>query len=192
MKKKMQKRGADMDRQTVDYIESLPESRRAELIEGRVFDMAAPGRFHQEIVSDLTWSIQNYIRGKKGGCKVYPSPFAVYINNDKYNYLEPDVTVVCDRDKLDNKGCHGAPDWVIEVISPSSVWLDCVIKLEKYRISGVRLYWLINPDRRLVNVYDFENKASGVYGFDEQIPVSIYPDFGIRMDELLDDSLKKG
>ena len=104
---------------------------------------------------------------------------------DKYNYLEPDVTVVCDRDKLDNKGCHGAPDWVIEVISPSSVWLDCVIKLEKYRTSGVRLYWLINPDRRLVNVYDFENKASGVYGFDEQIPVSIYPDFGIRMDELL-------
>ena len=95
---------------TVKDIVSLPEGERAELIDGVWYDMASPTPEHQGIVSAVNTELMNHIRRNGGKCKVFPAPFAVFLNNDDRNYLEPDVTVVCDGEKIDEKGCHGAPD----------------------------------------------------------------------------------
>ena len=144
---------------TTDYIYSLPEGQRAELIDGVIYDMAQPNRLHQELVSELHYKITDYIKKNKGVCKVYPAPFAVFLNADDRNYVEPDISVICDNNKLDDKGCNGAPDWIIEIASPSTKRIDYSIKLFKYRSAGVREYWIVNPRTRIVNVYDFEKEA---------------------------------
>ena len=82
---------------------------------------------------------------KKGECEVYAAPFAVFLNKDDHNYIEPDISVICDKNKLDDRGCNGSPDWVIEITSPSDPQRDYGIKLFKYRTAGVREYWIINP-----------------------------------------------
>jgi Uma2 family endonuclease len=168
---------------TTDYIESLPEGERAELIDGVVYDMASPLRIHQEFVSIFTTVLNNYIKSNNGECKVYPAPFAVYLNKDNKNYVEPDISVICDKEKLDERGCNGAPDFIIEIISPSTKWLDYGKKMFKYRTSGVREYWIVNPDSRTVNVYDFEHddEKSDFYSFDDEITSCIYPDLTVRL-----------
>ena len=120
---------------TVADMEALPEGTRAELIDGVIYDMAAPTIAHQEIVSFLTWKIRDYIYSKNGKCKVFPSPFDVQLDKDDYTLVQPDISVICDKDKLSNgKRCVGAPDWVIEVVSPSTSDQD---------------YSLNNPARRV-------------------------------------------
>lgn len=171
---------------TTEYIESLPEGKRAELIDGHVYYMAAPSTFHQELVHQISWTIENYIRKNQGNCKVFPAPFAVYINDDKYSYLEPDISVICNPDKLDEKGCHGAPDWVIEVVSPSSRAIDYILKLFKYHAAGVREYWIVDPSSRQVITYSFdEPENAGQYLFSDDIPVSIYPGYSINLEQLV-------
>lgn len=171
---------------TIEDIYALPEGRRAELIDGRIFDMAPPNTRHQILVGKLTQKIANYIDAKDGGCKVIPAPFAVFLNQDDRNYVEPDVSVICDKNKLDEKGCQGAPDWIIEVVSPSSQQMDYGIKLFKYRTAGVREYWIVNPQTHTVNVFDFEKeKRSGQFRFDEEISVCIYDDFSLNFATLL-------
>ena len=138
---------------TTDYIFSLPEGQRAELIDGVVYDMAPPNRLHQELVSELHYKITDYIKKNNGACKVFPSPFAVFLNADDKTYVEPDISVICDKSKLDDRGCVGAPDWIIEI----------------------------------VNVYAFEKEIqNGLYSFDDEIPVAIYPGFSIRISDLLE------
>jgi Uma2 family endonuclease len=168
---------------TTDYILSLPEGKRAELIDGVVYDMSSPNPIHQEIISRLVQLLGNYIDSNNGKCKVYPSPFAVFLNKDNKTYVEPDISVICDNDKIDNCGCNGAPDFIIEVISSSTKRIDYGLKLFKYRSSGVREYWIINPYLRSVNVYDFEHDddKSDCYTFDEEIASCIYPEFKIRL-----------
>ncbi len=159
---------------TIDDIYALPDGERAELIDGQIYMMAPPNTRHQVIVGELYATIRNYIKSKSGSCKPYVSPFAVFLNEDNKNYVEPDLTVVCSPDKVDEKGCHGAPDWVIEVVSPATQSKDYGIKLFKYRMAGVREYWIINPLKGIVNVYDFENESgTGLYSFDDEIPVCI-------------------
>ncbi|MEI3228153.1 MAG: Uma2 family endonuclease [Lachnospiraceae bacterium] len=171
---------------TTDYIYSLPEGQRAELIDGVIYDMAQPNRLHQELVSELHYKITDYIKKNKGVCKVYPAPFAVFLNADDRNYVEPDISVICDNNKLDDKGCNGAPDWIIEIASPSTKRIDYSIKLFKYRSAGVREYWIVNPRTRIVNVYDFEKEAlTDQYCFDDDIQVCIYDDLTINIAELL-------
>lgn len=159
---------------TVKYIENLPEGERVELIDGVIYDMAAPSRTHQRIVAELFRKIADYIDKQKGECEVNVSPFAVYINDDEYNYVEPDVVVVCDSNKLDDRGCHGAPDWIIEVVSPASQRMDYELKLFKYRTAGVREYWIVDPKTETVFVHDFENNEMETYKFSDMIPVSLY------------------
>lgn len=174
------------DTYTTDYIYSLPEGQRAELIDGVVYDMAPPSRIHQELVSQFTKTIGLHIDKNKGSCKVYPSPFAVFLNEDDKTYVEPDITVVCDPNKLNDKGCIGAPDWIIEVVSPNSQSIDYFIKLFKYRNSGVREYWIVNPMRKTVQVYGFEGtEHSCQYSFDDTIKVCIYEDFEIKVSDFL-------
>ena len=107
------------------------------------------------------------------------------MNEDNRNYVEPDISIICDKNRLDDKGCNGAPDWIIEVVSPSTERVDYGIKLFKYRSAGVREYWTVNPKTRIVNVFDFEHdQKSGQYSFDDVIPVCIYEDLGICISEL--------
>ena len=166
---------------TTDDIYALPDGERAELIDGQIYYMAPPGRTHQKISGFLARVIGNYVEANKGGCEVYAAPFAVFLDKDNRNYVEPDISVICDPSKLDEKGCHGAPDWVIEIISPGSKHMDCYIKLFKYRTAGVREYWTVNPARQLVVVYNFEKETTEDYSFGEDIPVGIYEGFSIRI-----------
>ena len=140
---------------TLADIEALPEGERAELIDGEMFRMDAPLRIHQDIVMELSIEIKSYIRQNKGNCKVYAAPFAVRIKKDNRNYVEPDISIVCNHEKLDEKGCLGAPDWVIEILSPSSVKMDCERKVKLYCETGVREYWIVDPEKETVTVYDF-------------------------------------
>lgn len=171
---------------TVDYIYSLPDGQRAELIDGQIFNMAPPARTHQKLVLKLSARIDQYIASHNGSCEVYPAPFAVFLDNDDRTYVEPDISVICDKNKLDEKGCHGAPDWVIEIVSPSSVQMDYMRKLLKYNDAGVREYWIVNPIKKTAMTYIFENKwEPNQYSFDDDIPVHIYPDFSITISDLL-------
>lgn len=171
---------------TIEDIYALPDGQRAELIDGKMYMMAPPARIHQKLVSQFTKIIGNYIDEKYGDCEVYPAPFAVFLNEDDWNYVEPDISVVCDKRKLTDKGCSGAPDWIVEIISPSDPQRDYGIKLFKYRSSGVREYWIVNPKTRTVNVFDFENeRSSNQYSFDDHIPVCIYEDLSVCISELL-------
>lgn len=140
---------------TTADIEALPEGERAELIDGELFRMDAPTLTHQDLLVNLLFEIELYIRKNKGSCRVLPAPFGVYIKKDNRNYVEPDISVICDRDRLDQKGCHGAPDWVIEILSPSSMKMDCERKVKLYRDAGVREYWIVDPEKEAVSVYDF-------------------------------------
>ncbi len=121
-----------------------------------------------------------------GDCEVYPAPFAVFLSADDKNYVEPDISVICDKNKLDEYGCNGAPDWIIEIVSPSTERMDYGIKLFKYRSAGVREYWIINPVNRTVNIYDFQsNEKTGQYSFDNDIRSCIYDDLSIKIADLL-------
>ena len=174
------------DYYTIDYIYSLPEGERAELIDGVIYNMAPPNRIHQELVSQFTKVIGQYIDKNNGDCEVYPAPFAVFLNADDKNYVEPDISVICDKDKLNDKGCNGAPDWIIEIISPSTKRIDYSIKFLKYRTAGVREYWIVNPLTNTVNVFDFEkDEQSDQYSFEDDIEVCIYDDLIINVSELL-------
>ena len=168
-----------------DYY-SLPENIRAELIDGQFYYMAAPSRMHQEILSALHAAIYNYIKSSGGSCKIYPAPFAVKLSKDKDNIVEPDISVICNPDKLTDKGCTGAPDWIIEIISPSTPGHDYVRKLNLYMNAGVREYWIVNPMKSTVNLYDFEHeKGTNQYIFEDTIPVCIYENLNINIADLL-------
>ena len=171
---------------TIEDIYALPDGQRAELIDGQIYDMAPPSRIHQKISTQLVSCINHYISEHHGNCEVYAAPPAVFLNKDNKNYVEPDVSVICDPDKLDDKGCNGAPDWIIEIVSPSSQHLDYLTKLLKYRTAGVREYWIVNPLKDTIQTYSFEGEENSVqYAFDEIIPVTIYSDFKICIADLL-------
>lgn len=176
------------DEYTIEDIYALPEGVRAELINGQLYYMATPTRTHQRLVGEMHLTVANYIRAHGGKCEVYIPPFAVYPFDDDKTYLEPDLTVICDTSKLDERGCHGAPDWVVEVISPSTGSKDMGIKKSKYQAAGVKEYWLIHPEKKVVIVYLFkegEPEEAAIYSFDDTIPCSIYPDLSIRPSDLL-------
>ena len=171
---------------TIEDIYALPDGQRAELIDGQMYMMAPPRTIHQRISSALHVAIYQYIKSRSGSCEVFAAPFAVFLSRDNRNYLEPDLSIICDKDKLDDRGCNGAPDWIIEIISPSDPQRDYGIKLFKYRTAGVREYWIVNPSTRAVNVYDFEEEiGTNQYTFSDDIPVCIYEDLSINIAELL-------
>jgi Uma2 family endonuclease len=166
---------------TVDYIYALPEGERSELIDGAIYDMAPPSVHHQRIARELSADLTNYIRKNNGKCEAFFAPFAVFLNNDEYNYVELDIAVNCDKDKIDDKGCHGAPDFIIEIVSPSSRNMDYMIKLFKYRSAGVREYWIVDPDKQMVRTYNYIKNETADYPFTESIPVGIYPGFELKI-----------
>ncbi len=171
---------------TIDDIYNLPDGQRAELIDGKMYMMAPPSTMHQRILSQLLYSIADHIKKTNGSCEVFPAPFAVFLNEDDAKYLEPDISVICDPNKIDDKGCHGAPDWIIEITSPSNSGHDYVLKLNKYMAAGVREYWIVNPAKTAITVYDFtdENFIPQLYTFSDKIKVNIYDNLYIDFSEL--------
>lgn len=170
---------------TIDDIYSLPEGSRAELIDGQIYYMAPPTRNHQKILSFLHAAIYHHIAQNEGDCEVYPAPFAVFLFADDSKYLEPDISVVCDKHKLNDHGCSGAPDWIIEIVSPASRRMDYYTKLSLYRSAGVREYWVADPMKQTVLVYDMEHdSAPAIYSFADSIKANIYDDLWIDFRKL--------
>lgn len=169
---------------TIEDIYALPEGERAELIDGQIYYMSPPDTKHQRISTRLVSAIDRYIGGHKGKCEVFAAPFAVYLDEKTNTYVEPDVSVICDPDKLDDRGCKGAPDWIIEIVSPSSRRMDYYTKLFKYRTAGVREYWIVDPMKNQIMVYDFENEDTEQYTFQDSIKVGIYEDLRIDLAEM--------
>lgn len=164
---------------TIDDIYALPDGSRAELIDGQIYDMAPPSRKHQRIVGELFAAIREYINTNNGTCEVDIAPFAVFLNADDRNYVEPDISVICNPDRLTDKGCLGAPDWLIEVVSAGSRQMDYFTKLFKYQTAGVREYWIVDPEKDRVLVYDFASESTGDHTFSDSVKVGIYEDFSI-------------
>ena len=170
---------------TIDDIYTLPDGERAELIDGQIYYMAPPTTTHQRILSFLHLEIGNYIRKNKGSWEVFPAPFAVFPFADDSKYLEPDISVVCDKHKLTDHGCNGAPDFIAEIVSPSSRPMDYYTKLSLYRLAGVREYWIVDPMKQTIMVYDMEHdSAPTTYSFTDIVKVNIYDSLYINFSDI--------
>lgn len=171
---------------TEDDYYNLPETTRAELIDGKIYYLAAPSRIHQKISSELYIIINNYIKSKNWTCEAYYAPFAVKLWKDRNTIVEPDISVICDLNKLTDKGCTGAPDWIIEIISPSNPSDDYVRKLNLYMDAGVREYWIVDPRTEIILVYFLKQSDFRVekYTFSEKIKSGIYDDLYIDFAKL--------
>ena len=167
------------EKYTTKDIYNLPDGQRAELIDGQIYYMAPPSRRHQDISGELYTDIKTYIRSHNGKCEVYPAPFAVFLNEDDKTYVEPDISVICDSDKLTDQGCKGAPDWIIEIVSPGSRRMDYSIKLFKYRSAGVREYWIVDPAKDRITVWDLRNDNNDEFSFSDKVKAGIYDDLYI-------------
>lgn len=168
-----------------DYY-NTPEDVHVELIKGVFYDQATPRRIHQAIVTELLAAIHAYIKSTGGLCHVYLAPFAVKLFNDEKTIVEPDLSIICDRDKLTDKGCSGAPDWIIEIVSPSNPEHDYIRKLNLYKDACVREYWIVDPREERILVYYLEEGKFELetYTFKDKIKVNIYEDFWIDFQEL--------
>lgn len=170
---------------TLEEYEFLPEDTRAEVFDGQIHYMASPSQNHQTILTELLVAIRNYLRKKGGGCQVFPAPFDVKLSDSPLTMVQPDLIIVCDKDRLDGKRCNGAPDFIIEITSPSTQMEDYVRKLYYYQNAGVREYWIVNYHKKLVIVNYFEGNLLNVqYSFDSTIRVNIYDDLFIDFSDI--------
>ncbi|AIS52772.1 hypothetical protein TKV_c16130 [Thermoanaerobacter kivui] len=171
-----------------DYLK-WPENERIELINGQVYLMTPPSRIHQEILGAIFYQFYDYLKNRP--CKVYLAPFGVRLpkgdeksNEEIKTVVEPDMVVICDESKLDNEGCKGAPDLIVEIVSPSTRKRDRVEKFNLYEKHGVKEYWIVEPEDKIVSVFVLqENKRYGVkvYTDKDKIKVSLFDDLIIDL-----------
>lgn len=160
---------------TVDDYRALPDERRVELIDGYFYDMASPTFRHQLIGGEVYRQIANFIMEKEDSCRPFIAPVDVQLDCDERTMLQPDVGIICDASKIKEWGIFGAPDFLLEVISPSTKKKDYTKKLVKYMEAGVREYWILDPIQKRLMVYFFESEVYPViYGLDQSVPVGIY------------------
>ena len=173
--KKRIKAGAKGDKTLADYL-ALPEGVRVELIDGVFYDMAAPQVLHQCISGRIYNKLLYYVDSNNGQCVPLIAPTDVQLDCDDKTIVEPDVFVVCDRNKLkEGARVYGAPDFIVEVLSPSNWRHDMVRKLRKYKKAGVKEYWIIDPEELSILVYDFsKSDLPTEYSFDDEVPVGIW------------------
>lgn len=171
-----------------EYL-TYDEGERIEIIEGEIFNMSpAPSRIHQKIIMDISYKIRQYIENNKGSCEVYVAPFDVILKNDddkienSKNVVQPDISVICDKSKLTDKGCTGSPDMIVEVISQFNPSNDYVRKLNLYEKFKVKEYWIVNPIKKSIFVYTLAHNgydAPTSYTFNDKIKVNIYDNLEI-------------
>lgn len=157
-----------------DYL-AFPKERRIELIDGVIYDMASPTGFHQLIAGQLYARILSYISSHNGKCMPFISPVDVQLDCDDRTVVQPDVLILCDPARYTPSRIVGAPDFIAEILSPSTRSKDMILKLFKYYKAGVREYWIIDPKQKTVMTYHFEKEDSdAIYTFRDSIPVGIY------------------
>ena len=142
-----------------DFYE-WPEDERIELIDGYIFVMNSPSLHHQDIAGEVYYQLRNQLDRREGPCKPLISPLDVQLDCDEYTMVEPDVIILCDPEKKRRWGIYGAPEFLLEVLSPSTRKKDIILKTEKYRRAGVKEYWMIDPDRKSLIVYDFRDEEN--------------------------------
>ena len=159
-----------------DYL-AIPDERRCELIDGVLYDMGAPTSIHQLIAGLLHARLLSYIQSKGGSCVPFVSPIDVQLDRDEWTMVQPDVIIVCDRDQITPARILGAPDFLVEILSKSTRAKDIFLKGKKYVEAGVREYWVVDPDRKAVTVFLFEEKESAEQNtctVEDDVPVAIY------------------
>ncbi|MEB6549793.1 Uma2 family endonuclease [Heyndrickxia sporothermodurans] len=174
-----------------DYL-TWNEGERLELIDGKIFNMSPiPSRRHQQVLRELSTAFSVFLREKD--CEVFFAPFDVRLladnkrDDDINNVVQPDLSIVCDKEKLDDKGCKGAPDMIIEILSPSSVKLDRWKKYQLYEKAGVHEYWIVDPINNSVEIHlliDAQYKFQGVFTKDDTISVNLFPDFKLDLNRI--------
>ena len=162
---------------TLEDYEALPDDVRVELIDGHFFYMESPSTVHQLIASEIHVYIRIFVRKNKGKCIPFLAPTDVQLDCDDKTILEPDVFIVCDPEKVTERRIYGNPDFVAEVLSPSTAKKDRYIKAKKYKYAGVKEYWMIDPKKKNIIVYTFDENDDdniAIYGFEDKVPVGIY------------------
>lgn len=183
---------AENKRYTFANVLTWDEDDRIEIINGEPFMMAPPSRVHQEISFEIGRQLGNYLEGKR--CRVYPAPFGVRLfekegdgPDDVDTMVEPDLSVICDHSKLDDHGCKGAPDLVIEILSPSTRRHDRLTKFNLYQRAGVREYWIVDPEDRSIQVFVLEDGRYSVKDFgttEDHLRVNILEDCTIDLSKV--------
>ncbi len=160
---------------TLEDYYALPEDVRAELIDGVLYDMAAPSALHQDFMVGILHQMTDYIMKNGGPCKVYVSPIGVQLDCDDRTMVEPDLLILCDKEKRKERCIFGAPDFVLEILSPGTAYKDSHVKLKKYEAAGVKEYWMLDPPKKRLLVYRFgEEMDLSIYGLTGKVPVGIY------------------
>ncbi|MGM9978977.1 MAG: Uma2 family endonuclease [Clostridium sp.] len=172
-----------------DYL-TFPNDERIEIIEGELYNMSpAPARIHQKLISNISYELQHYIKSNNGKCEVYVAPFDVILKTEdeeainSKSVVQPDISVICDKNKLTDSGCTGSPDMIIEIVSPSNSSHDYITKLNLYQKYKVKEYWIIDPRVKKIYVYKLgENELYDMvnsYTFQDKVKVNIYDDLEI-------------
>ena len=176
--------GAGDDEKTIEDYYALPEGLHVELIDGKfynkygyddIYDMSGPSTTHQFISDEIITIFKTFIRDNKGKCLPFTSPIDVQLDENDNSIVQPDILILCDRDKLTKEKIIGAPDFIIEIASPNNVAADTVTKMLKYRELGVKEYWIIFPIEEKIMVYEFTKQDLPVeYSFTDEVPVGIW------------------
>jgi len=164
---------------TIEDYYNWPEDERIELIDGVIYYMASPRIIHQMIVGEISYAFKDYVKKKKGDCRIFGAGIDVRLDCDDRTIVIPDITVACKKDNFTEQYLNGAPDLAVEVLSPSTKKKDMTIKLNKYTAAGVREYWIVDPQKETIVVYKFIPEEEGemevsFYTFENQVPVGIF------------------
>lgn len=178
----------DARRYYLDDVKQLCAGVRVEIIDGKLHTMNTPNRMHQFLSMNISARIFNHIDKNNGKCHIYTAPLGVRLFSDDKTWVEPDILVVCKRKEiLTEQGCDGAPDLIVEIVSPNNYFHDYVRKMIKYQQAGVREYWIVDPRIERVSVACFENtEKNAEYHYNDVIPSYVLEGFEIRISDFID------